>query len=154
MRAVPECYADCLPYFVDKASVYLRLHASVFLHSLNSDLTVEQFIALDAIAMNKDICQRDLAKILLKDRSNVTRIVSILESKGLIKREAAIKQNRPVKILKITPKGQKLADKYNIPLKKHLNDFLGDFSRTELEQFQNTLEKIINKISENVNIQI
>ena len=80
--------------------------------------------------------------------------MSILESKGLIKREAAIKQNRPVKILKITPKGQKLADKYNIPLKKHLNDFLEDFSRTELEQFQNTLEKIINKISENVNIQI
>ena len=103
MSKIPECYADCLPYLVDKASVYLRLYGSVFLHKAKSDLTLEQFITLDAIANTPNICQRDLAKIILKDRSNVTRILSILENKGYIERLISVKNNRPVKILKLKP---------------------------------------------------
>lgn len=154
MHNNPERYAECLPYLVDKASVYLRLHWALFLSSLGSDLTLDQFIALDAIALGQNMCQRDLAKILLKDRSNVTRILSILETKGLIKRVAATKQNRPVKMLKITAKGQKIIDKISPVLKTDLEDFLSAFDEQELEQFVKTLDKIISKISEKANIQI
>lgn len=150
----PEFYAQCLPYLVDKASVYLRLRGAMFLSTLNKDVTFEQFIALDAIANVPDLCQRDLAKILLKDRSNVTRILSILESKGMITRAAAVKQNRPVKILKITRKGQDFIDKYSPTVKAELDEFLSGFDSEELQQFKTTLEKIVTKISENVNIQI
>lgn len=153
-KTIPACYAECLPYLVDKASVYLRLHGSDFLQQLGIDLTLEQYIALDAVAAGTDLCQRDLAKILLKDRSNVTRILSILESKGLVKRIAAMKQNRPVKLISITNKGQKIIDKYSLIVKKDLEDFLSEFDDNELKQFKSTLEKMISKISEKSNIQI
>ena len=149
-----ERYAECLPYLVDKASVYFRLHGSSVLHRLGSDLTIDQFIALDAIALSSDICQRDLAKILLKDRSNVTRIVSILEKKSLIKRISTTKSKRPVKMIKITEKGQKVVDELSPVLKGDLKDFTSSFSANDLEQFVDTLNKIISKISENENIQI
>lgn len=153
-EAFHKRYADCLPYLVDKASVYLRLHGSDFINNLGLDLTIDQYIALDAIATGEDLCQRDLAKILLKDRSNVTRILSILEAKGLVKRVAAVKQNRPVKLLKITANGKQMIDEYSGFVKKDLDDFLSDFEDDELMQFKSTLEKIISKISKKAKIQI
>ena len=154
MKDFSERYAECLPYLVDKASVYFRLHGSSVLQRLGLDLTIDQFIALDAIALSSDICQRDLAKILLKDRSNVTRIVSILEKKSLIKRISTTKLKRPVKMIKITEKGQKVVDELSPVLKGDLKDFTSSFSANDLEQFVDTLNKIISKISENENIQI
>ena len=151
---IAECYADCLPYLIDKASVYLRSRGSIYIKSLGLDLTIEQYIALDAIAAADNLCQRDLAKVLLKDRSNVTRILSILEKKGLIQRVTSTKQNRPVKLLKITNEGRKLTEKYMPVVKQDLKNFLDSFDDRELEQFKQTLEKIISKISEKTNIQI
>lgn len=46
----------------------------------------ECFAALDTISCNKGICQRDLAKLILKDRANTGRILNSLEEKGFIKR--------------------------------------------------------------------
>lgn len=154
MSKIPECYADCLPYLVDKASVYLRLYGSVFLHKAKSDLTLEQFITLDAIANTPNICQRDLAKIILKDRSNVTRILSILENKGYIERLISVKNNRPVKILKLKPKGQKVITQISPLIKNDLEMLMTQFDKDELQSLRNTLEKIILKISEKANIQI
>ncbi len=151
---IPECYADCLPYLVDKASVYLRLHGANFIQTLGMDMTIDQYIALDAIASLDNMCQRDLAKILLKDRSNTSRILAILEQKGLIKRVAAIKQNRPVKLLKTTAKGQKIIDEFSYVVKKDLENFWSDFDINDIKQLKNLLNKIISKISEKSNIQI
>lgn len=149
-----NCYARSLPYLIEKASVYIRLHGSLLLNELNADITLEQFITLDAISSRSDVCQRDLAKVLLKDRSNVTRILNILEQKGLITREPANKGKRIVKYTRLAPKGRELMDKYADRMKNDLNDFLSQFNQKDLKIMEKMLEEISNKISENANLQI
>lgn len=149
-----NCYARSLPYLIEKASVYIRLRGSLLLNELNADITLEQFITLDAISSRSDVCQRDLAKVLLKDRSNVTRILNILEQKGLITRETANKGKRIVKYTRLTSKGRELMDKYADRMKNDLNDFLSQFNQKDLKIMEKMLEEISNKISENANLQI
>lgn len=149
-----DCYARTLPYLIEKASVYIRLRGAMLLSELKADITMEQFITLDAISSSPDVCQRDLAKILLKDRSNVTRILNILENKNLIKRETANKGNRIVKLTKLTKKGQEMMELYADKMKNDLNNFLAQFNQENLKIMEQMLEEISAKISENANIQI
>ena len=149
-----DCYARSLPYQIEKASVYIRLKGALLLNQLDAGITLEQFITLDAISTGKGVCQRDLAKILLKDRSNVTRILNLLEDKGLIYREMSQKSNRMVKVSYLTDKGQELINKYADILKNDLNTFLSQFDQQKLLIMEEMLKKISSKISENANIQI
>ena len=49
------------------------------------DLTPEQFLILDLVQEYGELYQRQICEITLKDRSNIARIVKILEEKELIK---------------------------------------------------------------------
>lgn len=149
-----DCYARSLPYQIEKASVYIRLKGSLHLNQLGAGITLEQFITLDAISTGNGICQRDLAKILLKDRSNVTRILNLLEEKGLIYREVSHKGNRMVKVSYLTEQGKDLVGKYADILKNDLNSFLSQFDQKKLLIMEEMLREISSKISENANIQI
>ncbi len=149
-----NCYARSFPYLIDKTSVYLRLRGANLLNELGADITLEQFITLDAISSFDGICQRDLAKILLKDRSNVTRILNILENKNLIARETSNKGNRVVKVAQITKKGIDVLSKYQNKMKDDMNRFLAQFDSQKLEITAEMLAEISAKISENASIQI
>lgn len=149
-----DCYARTLPYLIEKTSVYIRLKGSLLLNELGADITLEQFITLDAISGCKDLSQRDLAKILLKDRSNVTRILNILEKKELITRTVTNKGNRLVKQPRLTQKGCLVMQKYAEKMKNDLNNFLAQFNQQDLKIMENMLKAISEKISESANIQI
>ena len=149
-----DCYARTFPYLIDKASVYIGLRGSNLLNELGADITLEQFITLDAISANNELCQRDLAKILLKERSNVTRIINILENKGLITRQITNKGNRAVKITHLTGKGYEVMNNYGDKMKSDLNELLSQFDPLELSITEKVLREISKKISENVKIQI
>ena len=82
---------------------------------------------MDTLSVNDDLCQRDLAKIILKDRANTGKLLDSLEVKGFIERELAVKNNRPVKIIKITEAGKKM---YNETYEK-LENVLLAFENTE-----------------------
>ena len=149
-----DCYARTFPYLVDKASVYIRLRGSSLLSELEADITLEQFITLDAISANNEVCQRDLAKILLKDRSNVTRIINILENKGLITRETTNKGKRAVKITHLTKKGVAVMNQLADKMKQDLNSLMAEFDSEELLITEKVLKGITEKISQKVKIQI
>lgn len=149
-----NCYAERLPYKIEKAAIYMKLRGSYILNSFEAGLSIDQFITLETIAFNPGICQRDLSKIVLKDRSNITRILNILEDGGLIIRELSVKGRRPVKTMKLTDMGKEMIKKYSSPLEKDMDVFLSDFSEEELEIMKRGLDKIIDKISETVSIQI
>lgn len=149
-----NCYADKLPYIIEKTSVYFRLSGSQLLSKLGCSLTVEQFITLDTIAFNEGICQRDLAKIVLKDRSNITRILNILEQKGLIKRENTNKGKRMVKTAVLTPQGKCVIDRYSQAMKDNLDEILNKIEPEKLDIVKDVLLSLLDEISQSANIQI
>ena len=95
-------FTDTIFYQVELTARYTKMLGTQLFGKLGVGLTPEEFAALDTISAHNELCQRDIAKLILKDRANTGKLLDSLEQKGLITRELSVKNNRPVKILKIT----------------------------------------------------
>ena len=101
-------YTDSIHYELEQTAKLMRMLTLQLFEKLNIQISLDECAALDTISYNEGICQRDLAKLIIKDRANTGRIVNSLEAKGFIKRVIDMKNNRLVKKLKITDKGMDL----------------------------------------------
>ena len=110
----PEHYVDTILYSIDIIIRNLKLDLKQKIDKLNVGITGEQFVVLDTISCYKNMYQQKLSDILMKDKSNTTRIIKVLTNKGLITRETGSINNRLVYILNVTDKGRELI-KNNIP---------------------------------------
>ena len=89
------------------------------LEQLELSITFDEYIALDTVSINAGICQRDLAKLILKDRANTGRILNELEQKGFITRFIDTKNNRLVKKMGITETGLQELNSINNKIKTY-----------------------------------
>jgi len=70
----------------------------------SADLTVSQFGVLEALYHKGPLCQRDIAKKILKSTGNITMVIDNLERRGLVRRERAAEDRRYITI-NLTEKG-------------------------------------------------
>lgn len=147
-------FTDSIIYVMEQTSVYFRVKGSQIFNKLNIDITLDQFIALDAISYNEDICQRDLSKLILKDRSNTGRILTILEEKGFIERKVETKKNRLIKKIYITEKGKNLIVDNQPKIRDAFHCIFEDISEEEFATLRNLLNKMKNSLSKTTTLQI
>ncbi|KAF0217352.1 MAG: MarR family transcriptional regulator 2-MHQ and catechol-resistance regulon [Geobacteraceae bacterium] len=72
-----------------------------------SDLTISQFGILEALFHKGPLCQRDIAKKILKSTGNITMVIDNLERRGLVRRERTAEDRRYI-IIHLTNEGQQL----------------------------------------------
>ena len=149
-----NCYADKLPYIIEKTTVYFRLRGSQLLVKMGCPLTIDQFITLDTIAFNKGICQRDLAKFILKDRANTGRILDSLEQKGFITRFIDTKNNRLVKKMGITENGLKELNMIDSKIERYLKSLTRKIDPADVDRVQETLKSFRIELEKVVEINI
>ena len=70
-------------------------------------LTVSQFGVLEALYHIGPLCQRDIAKKILKTTGNITMVIDNLSRRGLVERKKDQKDRRYYSV-HLTPKGKKL----------------------------------------------
>ena len=104
-------YENSLFYQINSCSRYFHLVFEQLIKQMDMEISAIEYLALNIIIDTKDCCQRDLARIILKDRASAGKLATSLEQKGYIKVEPKTKNNRPVKILTSTKKGIKTHDK-------------------------------------------
>ena len=110
--------------------------------------------ALDAIYCHPKICQRDLAKLILKDRANTGRIVDSLERKGFIKRYNDTKNKRLVKRLEITEEGTQVLYVVSEKLEPTYKMISQVISQEEIDDIRQKLKKLRESLSQAVEMQI
>lgn len=147
-------FCDSFFHDIIKTAVYARVRGTQYFNSLNVGITFEQFIALDTISKNSDICQRDLSKLILKDRSNTGRILNILEENGFILRNAETKNNRLIKKIKITQKGIDFLKKNEPIIKKNSEHVFDGIPQEDFDSLRRILKTIRECISQNTSLQI
>ncbi|MCD7880059.1 MAG: MarR family winged helix-turn-helix transcriptional regulator [Candidatus Gastranaerophilales bacterium] len=94
----------------------------------NGRFSFDDFIILDTVYCFPEVCQRDLAGLILKGTSHTSKILSGLEEKGFIERPVDIKQNRVVKKIRITEKGQEVyncANELALEFSKSIENIIG-----------------------------
>ena len=139
---------------MEQTVVYLKLKGAQFFAQLDLGLTIDQYIILESIYKNSNICQRDLAKLILKDRSNTSRMLNNLEEKGFIDRFVDTKGNRLVKKIHITEKGKAVIEKNQELLTNAFKHVFEDIPEHEFEKMSELLDKLKLSLSKTTIIHI
>jgi MarR family 2-MHQ and catechol resistance regulon transcriptional repressor len=96
-----------------RVNAALREHHRRFLEP--QEVSMSDFDFLAALGNTGGLRMRELAHAMITTPSNVTRVCSDMEARGLAKRERSPESDREV-IARLTPAGQKLFEKLFIPV--------------------------------------
>ena len=154
MPSKTKHFTDTIFYQVELTAKYSKMLGIQLFGKLGIGLTIEEFSTLDTISAHPDLCQRDLAKLILKDRANTGKLLDSLESKGYIERELSVKNNRPVKIIKITKAGEKMYEDTYTKLEPHHNYVKEKIKNTDLAKMGELLKDLREILEDTIDIGI
>lgn len=140
-------YTDLLMYKIEQVIKSLKYDLNQYINNLNIGLTAEQLFVLDTISSENNACQQDIAEKLSKDKSNIKRIVEILENKGFITRKTGKKNNRLVNYLYITKSGKKVIDDNINKIKEYMEQLFSPISTEEEQILRDLVERLKKDIS-------
>ncbi|MDD3013248.1 MAG: MarR family transcriptional regulator [Candidatus Gastranaerophilales bacterium] len=139
-------------YLINKTALYFRIAGLQVFKEKKFSVTHEQFVILYILSIENGIYQRQLGKIALKDRPNITRLVDILENKGLLYREIDPNDRRIVKLF-ITEEGKEQVNTIYPAILEFNNKALEDITAEEEILLKGVLEKIRNNLDETFKLQ-
>ena len=141
-------YTDSLNYELERTARALKLRGVQVFNELGIQVTTEEYCALDIISCHDEICQRDIAKYLLKDRANTGRILNSLEEKKLITRTEQRRNNRLIKKIELTKDGKANLNKITKKLEDHFNQMVSPFESQKVKELIESI-KLFRKNLEN-----
>ena len=154
MLSKQKHFTDTIFYQIELTARYSKMLGAQLFGKLGIGLTPEEFSVLDTLIANDSLCQRDLAKLILKDRANTGKLLDSLELKGYIERELSVKNNRPVKIIKISEKGQQFFEESYEKLKPHHKIVEEKIANTDLAKVGELLKELRDILEDTIDIDI
>ena len=154
MTKLQEHFTSTIFYQIELTAKYCKLLGSQVFEKYNAGVTCEEYSVLDVLANNPNLCQRDLAKLILKDRANTGKLLDALEKRGLVKRELSIKNNRPVKIVSITEKGKAVGEEVLAKIKPHYLCVKEKINNSDVARVGDLLKELRDILGETLEIQI
>ncbi len=149
-----EHYTDTIFYQIELTAKYCKLLGQQVFEQYNVDITVDEYSILDCLICNKNMCQRDLAKMILKDRANTGKLLDTLESKGLITRKLAIKNNRPVKIIEVTKEGRDKVEDAANKIRPNYLSIKEKIANSDVARVRDLLKELRDMLNDTLKIQI
>lgn len=137
-----EHFVNSIVYLMEQTTLYCKTKGAQFFENLNIGISLEQYTILDTLSFNSGICQRELSRLILKDRSFTSRLLNSLEDGGYVERRIEAKGKRLVKELYLTSKGQDIIDEYQEKLKSLFLYVFNDISEEEFSTVRAGLEKM------------
>ena len=147
-------FTDTIFYQIELTARYTKMLGAQLFGKLGVGLTPEEFATLDTISAHSELCQRDLAKLILKDRANTGKLLDSLENKGFVQRELTSKNNRPVKIVKITNDGLNVYRETYEKLHPHHQIVKERIANTDLEKVGELLRELREILEDTIDIDI
>ena len=144
-------YADTIFFNIEQIAKYIQ---EDYLKKYNNEITHDEFRAMGIISCNPDICQRDLAKLILRDSVRTGRILDSLEKKGFVERYQDAKGKRLVKKMKLTKSAEEFYAKTLEKVHKGTTEFFKIFSNKQLSELHNSLKLLHEKLKETVEIEV
>ena len=132
-------FINSIYYQLEQTAKYCKYLGNQLFEKLDLPIPLDEFVILDTIFLHGEICQRDLAKLILKDRPTTGRLLNSLEDRGMIKRFADTKNNRLVRKTKLTAKGQKILEKITVVLKDYFNRLPKILTEEKIEDLKHSI---------------
>ena len=136
---------DSLGYLVSNANALIRLSFTHLINEKGLNATAEQWGILNVVKVFPGLTQSEIAEKVIKDKTNVTRMLDVLEKNGNIERQADKKDRRAHRIF-ITSEGEKLLDKLT-PLASEINEIgANGTDKEDIRVLKDGLKKIIDNL--------
>ena len=153
MTAVKH-YTDSLHYELLLTTKYFKMFGAQLFEQECIEISPDEMISLDVISCHPNICQRDLARLILKDRANTGRVLDSLEEKGFIVRNLVERNNRAIKQISITKAGEKYLSDVTSVLGERFAEVHEIISEEEMSSVIASLRKLREGIGNIVKTQI
>ena len=136
---------DSLGFLVWKVSRRMANELSARFAEAGIDISVEQWRALIPLFKLDGLTQGRLCKILSQEKTGVSRLLSALEKRGLVRREIS-KEDRRVKFLYITDAGRELIQEtMGMAIVNH-EDIVKDIDPEELRICKRVLWRLVKPV--------
>lgn len=126
----------------------IKIHNIKLFLENNFNVTPEQFIVLNTLCEHENLYQKELCDLLLKDKSNMTRILSVLCDKDLIQK-IPTKDKKIVNKIQITKKGREVRDLIAPFMQMSRKKYLDNINEDELYVCLRVLSKIKSNLENN-----
>ncbi|NJB68936.1 DNA-binding MarR family transcriptional regulator [Desulfobaculum xiamenense] len=94
-------------YVIARTGKAIKFELRRYLREAGIDVTSEQWALLCHLWEQEGRSQKELAELSFKDTANITRMIDVLEGKGIVYREKDPSDRRTYKIY-LTPRGREL----------------------------------------------
>ncbi|MCQ2957814.1 MAG: MarR family transcriptional regulator [Candidatus Gastranaerophilales bacterium] len=156
-REIPH-FTDSIFYSIEQIARYLEINGKEFFSAITDIITPEEFRTLDVMSCNPEICQRDLAKLILRDRVRTKRILDSLEKKGIIEFYSDLKNRRLVKKMKITENGKIIFEQTSKKIKEkmqpYVNEMYKKFDESKITELKSLLKLLKNALASTAKLQV
>lgn len=136
---------NSLGYAIGKTNWYLKTLLNKLLKEEGLNITNEQWIVLKVICANPAVSQTEIAEKSLKDKTNITRILDILEKNAYIERRKDHKDRRMNRI-HITEQGLKILKAVNPVTQKTDKICTDSLNKKQAKELIQSLDTICIKI--------
>ncbi|MFH0736068.1 MAG: MarR family transcriptional regulator [bacterium] len=132
---------------IRRTNVMMRVFINKAFSQNNIDISTERWGILNIVKASPGITQNEIALRCLKDKTNITRLLNVLEKQGHIERRID-ENDRRIYNIYITTCGQILLEQL-IPLAIGVNKIATkNLTTEEIEQLHKLLNKVQNTLTE------
>ena len=153
-KVAHEHFTDTIFYQIELTAKYCKLLGAQVFEKFSVGISLEEYSVLDVLSMNEALCQRDIAKLILKDRANTGKLLDSLAKKNYITRELTIKNNRLVKLVKITDEGLRKINEVAEKVRPNYNLVREKINKRNLSKVGDLLKELREILKETIEIQI
>ena len=132
-------------YAIGKTNWYLKALLNKLLREEQCGITNEQWLVLKVIDANPAASQTEIAQKSLKEKTNITRIIDLLEKNGFIERRRDEKDRRMYRI-HATEKGQKVLMTVNPITQKTEEICVQSLNKKQIKEVIDSLDAICESI--------
>jgi DNA-binding MarR family transcriptional regulator len=136
---------DSYGYLINLAAQRLKYELHQTFQAKGIDITPEQWAVLNRLWEQDGLSQVELAERTFKDKPGTTRILNLLEKKGVVLRRRDADDGRVLHVF-LTKAGRDLKEKL-IPCAEEVLAKSGqNLTNEEVQQFKHILTKILNNL--------
>lgn len=133
-------------FMLEQTSKVARLYSQREFDAAGLDMTVDQWVLLKIIEDSEELSQMELAGRSGKDPASITRMLDILERKGLVTRENIEGNRRQYNIILTEAGGDFIAENMKM-VEQHRTKSTKGFTKQELESLRDMLTRIQKNMS-------
>ncbi|WP_461210644.1 MarR family winged helix-turn-helix transcriptional regulator [Desulfocurvus sp. DL9XJH121] len=137
---------QCVAYAIARTGKAIKFELRHYFREADIDLTSEQYALLCRLWEREGRSQKELAECSFKDTANITRMLDVLEGKGIVRRQRDSKDRRTYRIY-LTDAGRALRDVVNPVVLAQETRAYACLTEKEQRQLLEMLNRLYNHIS-------